>query len=114
MEAPVVAVAIVGTLMTGVIAVFGYLLRNAYEGLRAETKTAVEKIESLDKKVTRLEVSIATGNAEMETRFAQAELRQTQQFLDKETATRDYIGMTTRIDGLHKRVDKIERESNTR
>ena len=111
MEIPVWFLAFAGTLLTCVIAVLGYLLRDAHATMRKEIGSLKGMLEKQAEAMMSTTLSIAAMKSDLERRLVEERLAHTQQFVDKESSTRDYVTMTNRIDGLHKRVDRLERNS---
>lgn len=111
MEVPIWFLAVAGTVMTCIIAVLGYLLRDAHATMRKEIGSLKELLERQSDRMIALEKLVATNALDTERRLVEEKLSQTQQFVDKESFTRDYVTMTNRIDGLHKRLDRLERNS---
>lgn len=112
MEVPIWFLAVAGTVMTCVIGVLGYLLRDAHATMRKEISSLKELLEKQSTAMMDTTLAIAAMKSDLERRLVEERLAHTQQFVDKESSTRDYVTMTNRIDGLHKRVDRLERNSN--
>ena len=100
MEVPLWATAVLGTCVTFLIGIVGFFVRSTLASL---TKRADDS--EFEARKIRFEL------AAVDKRFIEEQLAQSKQFVDKEGFTRDYVTLTQRIDGLHKRVDRIERDT---
>lgn len=98
-EVPLWAIAAFGTFTTCLLAIVGYLLRSVISSIQEQGKQVATQL-----------AAISAELASVDKRFLQEQLAQTQRFVDKEGWTRDYVTLTNRIDGLHRRMDRVERE----
>ena len=103
MEVPLWAVAVFGTGATFLVGIIGFFMKSTLASL-AKRADASE----LEARKIRAELSV------VDKRFLEEQLAQTKAFVDKEGFTRDYVTLTGRIDGLHKRVDRVERTPDPR
>lgn len=103
MYVPPWAIAVVGTLFTVLLTIVGFLVKMVW----ASTQ---KKHTELDKKIEKLE----GAQAATDKRFLEQELAFSRQFVDQESWTRDYITVSNRLDGMHKKIDRVERSVDGR
>lgn len=123
-QLPAWAIAAFGIFTSALLAILGYLLRSMIGSITKqgeETKKALEKqgqetkdaIEELSEASKRNERKVSDDLARIDKRFVEEQLAQSRQYVDREGWTRDYVTLSQRIDGLHRRVDRVEREAPT-
>jgi hypothetical protein len=103
MEVPMWAIAVFGTGATFLVGIVGFFMKSTLANLTKRADAA-----EVEGQKIRAEL------AAVDKRFLEEQLAQTKAFVDKEGFTRDYVTLTQRIDGLHKRVDRVEREPDPR
>lgn len=88
----------IGTIVTVLVTIIGGLLKLLWS-------TTQKKQDAQDERLLALE----RGATATDKRFLEVELANTRAFVGVEAWSRDYVTLTQRVDGLHKRVDRIER-----
>jgi len=105
-EIPAWLATVAGSVFLILLAVVGYLVKLVVSVMHGRLGLQDAKIDGFDGKLDDIKESLG----HMDRRFVEVELSVTRQFVDKESHTRDYITLTGRVDAVHKRVDRIERE----
>jgi len=104
-EIPLWLVSAVGGIVAILVASIGFLIQTLVSGTNSKLIAQDDKVGGLDEKLD----GIRSDLRNFDRRFVEIELMATRAFVDKETYTRDWIGMSAKIDAVHKRVDNIDR-----
>jgi hypothetical protein len=110
MEVPVWAIAAFGVFTSALLAILGYLIRSMVGDIQAQGDETRKALEGLSTELKTADRRVADELARIDKRFVEEQLAQTRMFVDREVWTRDYVTLTSRIDGLHKRLDRHERD----
>ena len=105
-EIPTWLATVGGSIFLLLLAVTGYLVRLVVQVNNDRLGAQDHEISGLRRKLDGIQSSLSS----IDRRFVEVELMATKQFIDKETHTRDYITLSGKVDAVHKRVDRIERE----
>ena len=105
------AVSILATIITGLI---GYFLKRTLDGVDTSIKKCMEAIEEIKKvqaaedkahAVADKEALIALNQRDREVGALRTEI--SDKFLSKHEYTREYVALSSRVDGLARRVDRL-------
>lgn len=109
-EVPAWALGAAGMFATCLLAVLGYLLRSMLSSIQKQGEQMAAAIKVQGDEFRRVLNDIRAELSDVDKRFLKEQLAQGSRFVDRESWTRDYVTLTQRIDGLHKRVDRVERD----
>jgi hypothetical protein len=113
MEVPVWAIAAFGVFTTALLAILGYLIRSMVGDIQEQGDETRKALEGLSDELKSSDRRVAEELARIDKRFVEEQLAQARMFVDREAWTRDYVTITSRIDGLHKRLDRLDRDPLT-
>jgi len=113
MEVPVWAIAAFGIFTSALLAILGYLIRSMVGDIQEQGDETRKALEDLSTELKTSDRRVAEELARIDKRFVEEQLAQSRMFVDREVWTRDYVTLTSRIDGLHKRLDRLDRETPT-
>jgi hypothetical protein len=110
MEVPVWAIAAFGVFTTALLAILGYLIRSIVGDIQQQGDETREALKGLSDELKSSDRRVGEELARIDKRFVEEQLAQSRMFVDREVWTRDYVTLTSRLDGLHKRFDRMERD----
>jgi len=105
-EIPLWLISAVGGIVAILVASIGFLIQTLVSSTNTKLVAQDDKVGGLDEKLDEIRSDLRS----FDRRFVEIELMATKQFVDKETYTRDWIGMSAKIDAVHKRVDNLDRD----